>query len=353
MQHTINRAEQLWKNWEAQQKELENITGLGTDNPKAVIQQKYDFLRRGLNRISVNPSPAEKLYTHVIAAVANKLQKTLYPNRGARFVHRLKARLYDKPKEIRQFLELKEKTLNGSSAVLHLKGLGNIAGGLENILDFERPKIDIPISAQINGTKSLDITLNIEKNGTEEYHLPRFTARLTDDKNPEGLDMQKVAGLMQGRAVSIYYRDQLGHHDFKWIQLDFDAKIDDGNPRLKEYTPDYDYDPEKVLMQLADELGLPSLSQKKALYDIEQGEQIAFRGYKSLNETIYLEADPGNKSILIRDKDQKSISVDALIEKELAEKENRDIIVIRMRNTDHTKEKQQTTEEARRSRPFQ
>lgn len=112
MQHQhVNRAEQLWKNWEERQKELENLAGFGNDHNLSIQKLKYDFLRSGIYRLSSSPLEKEQLCLHVIRSVTAKLEKQLYPNPMIRILHRLKALVYDKPVHLKEFNKQKTENL--------------------------------------------------------------------------------------------------------------------------------------------------------------------------------------------------------------------------------------------------
>jgi hypothetical protein len=108
MERNVNRAEQLYRNWEAQQKQLESLTSADS---RVIQQQKYDYLRQGLYRLSLNPSDSEKLLMRVIGSVTDKLQKQLYPNPIVRLLHRLKTAVYDKPAHLSEFVKQREENL--------------------------------------------------------------------------------------------------------------------------------------------------------------------------------------------------------------------------------------------------
>lgn len=322
-QQHVNRAEQLWKNWEAQQKQLDNFFGSGNENLKAIMQQKYNFLRHGLNRLSVNPSPEEKLYSHVIATVTAKLRRALYPNRLMRLFHQLKVNLQDRPREIKAFSNLRNENLVRLAAQLDSSGFGSFSGRLENYLDFERQRIDIPLSTQLSGSKSLDVVLHLEKDNSGQYQMERFTGTVKDQYAPEnnrsytfsyenGMDARKAANLLQGRAVFQSWQQQ-GNYCSQWLQLDFNTT--GSSPQLKEFKADYGYDLQTQLNELAAKLGIRDILHEKALKGLEKGDQVTYKGIEILNETIYLEASPGNKSISLRDKEQNLIQSDFLLEK--------------------------------------
>ncbi len=129
----MNRAEQLYKNWEAQQKQLESLTGADS---RVIQRQKYDYLRQGLYRLSLNPSEPEKLLMQVIGSVTDKLQKQLYPNPVIRLLHQIKAAVYDKPAHLRGFVKQREENLEQLKGQLKTAGLASFSGKLEKHLDY-------------------------------------------------------------------------------------------------------------------------------------------------------------------------------------------------------------------------
>lgn len=249
-QQQVNRAEQLWKNWEEKQKGLESLAGLDSESSRAIGKLKYDFLRQGLYRLSVNPSEKEQLYLHVIRSVTSKLEKQLYPNPVIRSLHRLKALLYDKPAHLKKFEKQKAENLEQLTGQLRSSGFASFTGKLDNYLDYERPAISIPMTTQLSDKGRMDIALKLERDQTGHYRLAEYQAGLYRDGELQRsytfpiesrTTAIEAANLLEGRPVSKTYQTADGSISQKWVQLDFSGN----EPKLMEFHSDYGYDLKK------------------------------------------------------------------------------------------------------------
>jgi len=83
------------------------------------------------------------------------------------------------------------------------------------------------------------------------------------------------------------------------------------NYKMKEFHKDYDL--KKEIVELMAKIGATGLSKEKLLQSMEQGNQVYFNGRHPVNEMMYLEANPGELGLLIRNQDQNHVNIDDLI----------------------------------------
>jgi hypothetical protein len=304
MEHHVNRAEQLWKNWEEKQKGLESLAGLGSESSRTIQKLKYDFLRQGLYRLSVQPSEKEQLYLHVIRSVTAKLEKQLYPNPVIRALHRLKALVYDKPTHLKKFEKQKAENMEQLTGQLKASGFASFTGKLDNYLDYERANISIPMTTQLNDKNSMDIALKLERDQTGHYRYSQYQASLYRDGAVQHsytfpaesrITATEAANLLEGRPVSKSYQTADGSISQKWAQLDFRGN----EPKLLEFHADYGYDLKKELMAAANGLGVDGLGKDKIIKDLEAGKLIMME--VPGKGQYYLHANPADRSVSLLD----------------------------------------------------
>lgn len=355
MTRQINRANQLWQNWQAQQKLLEGLFAGGKLPDLHFSRQKYDFLRQGITRISVNARPEEKIVLGLLKGMCAKLEKELYLNRWVRIAVRLKHRLYDRPRYLKQQAALRAENLDTLAVYLDSKGLGSFSGKLTDHLDYERDQVNIELSTQLGGSKRLDVTLHLEKDGSGLYQLPNFTAAIVDRGAPgqkreytfgddAWIDIKTAANLLEGRSVfSIRQQQQEQNYDYTWVQLEFNPQ-DNGKGTLQEYRYDYGFDHYTYVEELAKATNIPAIAGDKVLLHLEKGNAVTVKCPAS-SELLYLYANPGDKNILIRDASQKPVTAAALIARQQAAKKrglDNHLKLSRKRSTKKQPENEQT-----------
>ena len=314
----VNRAAQLWKNWEAQQKQLESLTGLGLESARAIHQHKYDFLRQGVYRISVNPSEQEKSLLPVIASVTDKLQKQLYPNPVLRLLHRIKAAVYDRPVHLHSFTRQREENLAALKEQLKAAGFASFTGRLEKYLDYETPKVNIDMATQLNDKGRLETTLHLERDNFGQYRFDRYQATVTREGSPERtytfpadsrLTASEAVNLLEGRPVKKAFETADGTTSQQWVQLDFRDK----EAKLQHYHEDYGYDLKTALLEHSIRLGIAGLAKERVIENLEKGNLATFnvpdKGY------YYFHASPSGHTINLYDQDKRPLKAEELLEK--------------------------------------
>lgn len=319
MNRNVNRAEQLWNNWEEKQKQLQGLSGLGEESSQAIKQRKYDFLREGLYRISASPTEKEQLHIHAIRSVTDKLQKQLYPNPVVRLLHRLKAFVYDKPAHLRQFNKQRAENLESLKGQLKASGFASFNGKLEIYLDYETPKVHIPITSQLNDKGRLDITLNMERDNFGHYHFSQYQATVLRDGESRSFNFQpeskitamEAANLLDGRAVRKSLETADGSYSQKWVQLDFKNRDADGHPKLQEFHEGYAYDLKNELLKLSVQVGVAGLAKDKVIQSLEAGNMAVFEVRDK--GPYYLQANPAEQNLSLFDKDRKPLETVRLL----------------------------------------
>lgn len=319
MASQINRAEQLWKNWEEHQKAIAELTGI-TDN-KDALKFKYDFLTKGAYRISVNPSDKEKLFLKVIKTVTSNLQKKLYPNLIVRLFVRAKSLFLDKPGHLRLFEKNSAENLESLKAELKKAGLNSFIGKLDNKLDFESPRIDVESLNKLNDDSKLKIIIHLEKDRFGSYHYNGFTATLIPEIGEaitcklsieSNISLIEAVNLLQGRPVYKDYENSDSTLSQRWVQVDTKEKTINGESQLISYSPLYDFDLKKEIIVHADKLNCFGLTRESIRKGLEQGSTIAFEIPDK--GKFYLNADPGHKTLNFFDQDKKPISFTSILE---------------------------------------
>ncbi len=314
-QQHVNRAEQLWKNWEEKQNGLESLVGLDNDS-RTMQKLKYDFLRQGVYRLSVRLLEKEELYLQVIRSVVAKLEKQLYPNFIIRTLHRLKAMVYDKPVHLKKFEVQKAENLEQLTRQLAACGFASFTGKLDNYLDYERSNINIPMTTQLMGNYRMDIGLKLERDQAGHYRYTEYQARLYREGElwrsytfPEGSKITAIeaANMLEGRAVNKSYQTADGSISQKWVQFDFSSH----EPKLLEFHQDYGYELKKELMKTTGGLGLYGCDRNKIVKDLERGNLIGLEipGKGS----YYLYANPAERSLSLLDAEKRLVTLSALI----------------------------------------
>lgn len=321
MKQQVNRAEQLWQNWEEKQKGLESLAGMDSAGGRAIQKLKYDFLRQGLYRLSVRPSENEQLYLHVIRSVTVKLEKQLYPNPIVRALHRLKALVYDKPAHLKKFERQKAENMEQLTRQLKTSGFASFTGKLDNYLDYERANISIPMTTQLNEKGRMDIALKLERDQTGHYRYTEYQAGLyrygvlqhsytfpAESK----VTAIEAANLLEGRPVSKSYQTADGSMSQKWMQLDFRGT----QPKLMEFHVGYGYDLKKELTTVASGLGVDGLGRDKVIKDLEAGNMVSIE--VPGKGRYYLHANPADRTLSIRDAGKRPVELSGLV-KEISE----------------------------------
>lgn len=323
----FNRVVAVYHNWEKEEENLRSLSGLQLDD-KDLLKAKYDFLVKGMYRVGVNPGVGEKLALAMMKGVLENLEKQIYPNRFLRAVRQMKVAMIDRPGYIDQFLKFKQENLRQLDAVLKSKGLGHYFGKLEQYLDFERPQVDVDLSATLNGNVGVDFRVHLEKNASGAYEMEGLGIKIRyadaqeknryfDFSSDYQIGADKAVNLLMGRAV-VNGKSESN----QWIQLEDAA--DPNNYGIKVFQTDYGFNLSRVLDEFAGETGIYRVTATDVIQQLNEGHQVRLAGRHPSDEPVFIEARPGTKGILIRDLKQNVIGVEEVFmgTKQAQEKEN-------------------------------
>lgn len=317
----LNRALQMYGNWEEQAKDLRHLEGLKPDN-RDILLAKYDYLSKGVYRVEVNASDIEKITLGVLKGVLTKLEKELYPNVLLRLARQLKTRLIDKPSYIHSFLKLRGENLRSVETLLQSKGMGQYFGKLEQYLDFERKEVHIDVSGNLNENTSLKLVAQMHKNENGGYDLQDIVGSLKHEGEPWkdrtfvfdvdfNVDAVKAANLLMGRAVMNGPNEMNHHSNNQWIQL---TSLQDGHfMDARIFQPEQGFDLKRVLNDFAAQTGFYRVTAADVFVQLVQGQQVKVSGKHPQDEPVLLEASPGTGGLILRDVNQKVIGIDEVL----------------------------------------
>lgn len=316
MDGKVNRAKQLWENWERQEKQIESLAGISTDRNS--LAYKYDFLSKGLSRLSVNPTEDEKLFMQAIKTVTAKLQKQLYTNPLVRMLHRLKVFIVDKPAHLELFNRNKSENLKMLNGQLKSVGLHHFVDNLQNKLDYESPVIELKSLSALNNNNRIEVNVNLEKGKLGSYGFNGYDVALTNENGERTkftftadnkITLTEAVNLLQGRPVFKSYENADGSHSQRWIQLDR-QQGNSSKPELLVYPPDYNFDLKKVLLDNATQLEFYTVANDSVRRGLEAGNRVELQ--INGNGRYSVTADPSSGKIEFFDKERKPLSITSL-----------------------------------------
>ena len=320
MKSRVNRAEVLLNNW----RELETkLTGFGEANgstSKEMVFQHYDFLRAGVWRIGLNPGPHEKANLALLMGSLTRMEKQLWPNMVARLLVKLKAELFERPRLINEFKEMKGLNERELKRFLNEKGFSPLVSRLDSELDYERPWFGMKMSGQLEEGRRVELELQVVKTLDGKYYPSLIAATLVEADGKKlnhdfllsdyMLDAAMVTNLVQGRAVSVMDRDGRGGQSEVWLQVHFGA----GENCLRNFNADYGFDAGKLLADFALQIGKVDLDDERLLGELRKGNQVSFSAGAPFNRTLTIEADPAANQLTVRGDAGEVISMHQLLE---------------------------------------
>lgn len=348
MNGQVNRAAQLWQNWEEKEKMLREVFGRKPPSEN-FNKQRYEFLSRGMDRISKDITPDEKLVLGLIKKATARLEKELYPNRLLRLVRKVKRVLYDKPRAASKLKGMKEDNIRSLNQALSGLGFDAEKLNLNKILDFERREINLNMATSYGVDHNFKVQLHLEKGADGMYQLQGYTGTLKNPNEPDGgkscrfdagtnINALEAVNLLQGRAVMKNFQIGENRMASKWVQLDLAS---DGKPALKEVDANHEFNIRQEITKVEQVLDKPELYSTKVLRGMEKGNQVALKHVSG--GTTYLEADPLAKRILIRNERQQPVTLDKL------KKEKESVIKLEQEKTRSRVKKIQLTKQQGKS----
>lgn len=320
MASPLNRGKVILQNWDQRQKELEALSGPGAGLERSIKMQKYVYLRDGLARLDLSPTVNERIYAGIIRAMLKKMLKEFFPNLIRRKINEWKERYLIMPRLTKMFGAQREENLSLLDKRIQEMGIIGLSDHLKSELDFEREKVELPLTGRFEQEHVLAVTLRLEKDGYDGYGLTRIDASLMAAENdgrkcsiPSGyhLQMNQIINLLKGGAVKVASSALIsGESGEKWLQLDLDRMDPKGNFSICELILEDRDSIDKLVVRTASEIGYHGINTPEVLEMLKTGAQAAF----NLERTgrFYVQADPRLKALQFRDEHQRVISVDKL-----------------------------------------
>lgn len=320
MESRVNRAEVLLDNW----RELETkLAGFGEANgstSREMIFQHYDFLRVGVWKLSLDPGPHEKANLALLKGSLTRMEKQLLPGVVTRLLVKLKAALFERPRLIKEFKEMKGLNERELKRFLNEEGFSPLVPRLASELDYERPWFGMKMSGQLEEGRRIELELQVVKMLDGKYYPSLIEATLVEADGQKMshdfllsdymLDAAMVTNLMQGRAVSVLDREGRGKGSEVWLQVHFGT----GDSYLRNFKADYGFDASKLLADFALQIGKVELDDERLLGELKKGNQVSFPASAPFNRTLTIEADPAAKQLTVRGDAGDVISMQQLIE---------------------------------------
>lgn len=317
MDGQVNRAKQLWENWEHKASQIQELTGSNED--KATLQFKYSYLSKGLNRLLIDPREKEKLYVFAIKNVTAKLQKQLYPNPVIRLFHKLKNLFLEKPAQLSLFKEQKKDCLDKLHVQLKSAGLHHFSGNLGRELDFERQKIDLNSLSNLAGENKLDVKVHLEKVSEGSYRFNGYTAAMINENGErksaffsahKDVNLNEAVNILEGRPVYKAHENADGTINHRWLELTRVGKDLDETHELLSFSPSHTFDLKKTLLENAIQLDFYSIAREAVQRGLEAGNKVEFQ--INGNGRYSIAANPSAKTVDFFDANKKPISLAAL-----------------------------------------
>jgi hypothetical protein len=313
MVHQVNRGAEILKNWDRYQLGLENSIGDGMPD-SGIKKEKYNFLVAGLARLSVQPSIDERIYSSMIAAMVKKLRKEIYPNLLLRTLVFLRERLFRIPKIRRELEKSKQENFIRLDKAVKNMGIDNISGYLADQLDHERSTVALSLVSRFHGDNSLELYLNIGKDGNGNYQLDNISASLfvPGEMSRQCLldsryrfTVEHIYNLLMGRAVMTSRNGS--ETTEKWVQIDFGRTDENGFYQLRENHVERGFELDQMLRSASVNIGYAGINNPEALKLLADGAQVLFK-IEGLG-VFSLEASPKHSELVFRDGKQQVIPV--------------------------------------------
>lgn len=310
-------------NWKEMEKKLLGFGEANGSTFREMVFQRYDFLRVGVWKLSLDPQPHEKANLALLKGSLTRMEKQLWPNLMTRFFVRLKAELFERPVQQKQFKMMKDENWLLLSKFMNERGFGTLVSDLEKELDHVRNCFGMKMSGELEGGKRIELELEMACDLCGRYHPTLIGATLTGSDGQklthdfllsDPLDVPMVVNLMQGRAVCVLEKDGKSSEVEKWLQVQFDK----GDSYLRNFNVDYGFSAEQLLRDIAVQFGMPSLSDERLVEEMKKGNQIGFIAGAPLNKKLLLEADPSLKSLTLRNELGEKLDIQILMEQKKA-----------------------------------
>ncbi|MBB6271849.1 hypothetical protein HDF26_002306 [Pedobacter cryoconitis] len=315
-----NRAKALWKNWEKLENELHQFGGKTGDQDKEIARQKYNFLRKGLYRLSERPMDSEKPYVAMIGSVTAKLQKQLYPNRFLRTLHQAKALLYDRPKLLNGLSLQRAENLSGLKTGFERRGLEGIAKLLDHYLDYDKQQVSFSLIGKMDDLRTLSVAPMLKQDETGVFRLTEVDLKLRGSADPANdvsvsvpaeylLNRQQMVNLVEQRPVYVF--PEPGQQTDPWLVVNKGAGL--GEFKLDVSESNLDQSLKKALYDLAEDTKIYKLTSAEVLLSMRLGNMFRLNAVHAQDKRFFVEAHPSGKELIIRNEVGQQITKDELL----------------------------------------
>lgn len=243
--------------------------------------------------------------------------KEFFPNLIRRKINEWKERYLIMPRLTKMFKAQREETLSVLGKRIHEMDIIGLSDHLKSQLDFEREKIELPLSGRFEQEHVVAVTLHLEKDGYAGYSLIRIDACLMSAENEERkcsipgeyhLQMDQIINLLKGGAVKVDASAFMSGE--KWLQLDLERMDPKGNLSVCERILEDRDSIDKLVVRAASEIGYHGINTPEVVEILKTGAQAAFNLEKT--GRFYVQADPKLKALQFRDEHQHIIPVEKL-----------------------------------------
>ncbi|NQX38456.1 hypothetical protein SAMN05421820_101477 [Pedobacter steynii] len=319
METEQNRAKVLWQNWEKLENELRQLGGKTGEQDAEIARQKYEYLRKGLYRLSERPVDTEKPYVAMISSVTSKLQKQLYPNRFLRLLHQAKALLYDKPKVFSDLQQLRAQNISTLKGIFEQRGLDSIAKVLDHYLEYGQQNVSFKVLGKMDDNRILGIAPVFQQDEKGLFMFSDLNLSLRGSADPANnvsvslpgdylLNREQLVNFVEQRPVYVFPSAELDAG--KWIRL---GRGEKGEELKLEVFDDKGDELKRKLYELAEETKLYKLSSSEVLLNLRQGNQFRMNGIHPADRRFFIEAHPRGNQLIIRNEFGEEITKDMLL----------------------------------------
>lgn len=318
METEQNRAQVLWRDWLVLENDLMRITGKSGEYQEALARQKYEFLSKGLYRLTENKLLAERPYVAMMTAVTDQLQRQLYPNRMMRWLHQAKVLLYDRPKFLDELQQRRAANVSSLKSTFERRGLEGIAKLLDHYLDYEKQQVSFTVVGKLDENRTLNVDPVFDQDQNGAFSLSALNLKLRGSADPAKdlafslpgeflLNRQQLVNLIEQRAVYVFPAND--QESGSWLRLE------NGQDGALKLAVEHDHtDTLKTrLYELAEQTQLYKLSSSEVLLNLKLGNQYRMNGLHPQNKRFFVEAHPSGKEVIIRNEFGKEISKDELL----------------------------------------
>lgn len=318
-----NRVEQAIDEWNKNEEKFLSPSFRDSTPNARFLKEKLIFLDSLYSKYGVAGNEAEKQTLRFLAHERINLERRVYPN----LIVRLFRSFLLQPIKNRRSLE--RSRLDESNKMVILKdaiaraGFGDIENTLAQYLQKNANEFSVPVSYYIKEGEKIDYLLNFSKDQNGQYSFDSYKASLQSSTLPEQKRQQifeigegatiharQAYNLLAERAILTSYISTDGHVKSAWCKLDFTDRDALGNYKLRQYSPDHNYD----LYQSIRELPIKEFTSIEAIQLLLKSLRTGDRAEVTIDiagkeKKLFIEANPAHKAINIYDNQMNKIGL--------------------------------------------